>query len=49
MVIEEEYENENEADDLKEPQRLSTVQENESTIEVNSRNLILTKFNPQFS
>ena len=36
MVIEENYEDENEAGDLNEPQRLSTVQENEPTIEVNS-------------
>lgn len=41
MVIEENYEDENEADDLNEPQRLSTVQENEPAIEVNSRNLLI--------
>ena len=33
-VIEENYEDENETDDLNEPHRLSTVQENEPTIEV---------------
>ena len=41
VVIEENYEDENEAGDLNEPQRLSTVQENEPTIEVSSYILLV--------